>query len=192
MNAALKRGVDFGILKQVNGHYSLNGDPFSINPQNMVPEDKARRRRRKGRRGGRRRRGRRARGAKGRRRARKAPMKAQRRAVLNRKRGIHVRRVKRRNDNRIQNYREEPAPRERTRPEHTPADLRRVDRRADVEVPRRGSSIKGKERSRSQSRSRPSSQPRLTSRQPSRQESPAPSRSSASSDHEDQDNRHDD
>ncbi|XP_033223551.1 histone H1-delta-like [Belonocnema kinseyi] len=191
MNAALKRGVDYGILKQVNGHYSLNGDPFCINPQNMVPEDKTRRRKRKGRRVGRRRHGRRARGGKGRRRSKKTPMKAQRRAVLNRKRGMHVRRVKRQNNNRMQSYREEPAPRERTRPENTPADLRRADnRRADVEVPRRGSSIKGKERSRS--RSRPPSQPRLSSRQPSRQESPAPSQSSTSSDHEEKYNRHDD
>ncbi|XP_015122948.1 serine/arginine repetitive matrix protein 2 [Diachasma alloeum] len=49
LNAALKRGIDFGILKRARGHYMLNTDPELL--QDSGPMERGRRRRRRRRRG---------------------------------------------------------------------------------------------------------------------------------------------
>ncbi|XP_066600662.1 pre-mRNA-splicing factor CWC22 homolog [Prorops nasuta] len=73
---ALKRGVEYGILKKVQNNYILNTDPEILTTiRNMVPMDRSRRRRRRGkgrrrRRPGRRSRGRRRGRGRGRRRSR--------------------------------------------------------------------------------------------------------------------------
>ncbi|XP_063986217.1 octapeptide-repeat protein T2-like [Diachasmimorpha longicaudata] len=48
LNAALKRGIDFGILKRARGHYMLNTDPELL--QDSGPMERGRRKRRRSRR----------------------------------------------------------------------------------------------------------------------------------------------
>lgn len=73
MQAALKRGLDYGILKKTNGHYFLNTDvDLQQLASNFAPMERSRRRRRRSRRRrsrGRRRRRSRRRSRRGRRRS---------------------------------------------------------------------------------------------------------------------------
>nr|XP_012143881.1 PREDICTED: uncharacterized protein LOC105662863 [Megachile rotundata] len=78
MQAALKRGLDYGILKKSNGHYFLNTDADVTQlASSMAPVERGRRYRRRSRRRGRRRRsrGRRRRGRRRSRRTRETQMR---------------------------------------------------------------------------------------------------------------------
>ncbi|XP_016904250.1 serine/Arginine-related protein 53-like [Apis cerana] len=87
MHAALKRGLDYGILKKANGHYFLNTDPDSQLTSNMMPTEQARRRGRRRRSRGRRRRGRRRGRRRSRRRGRRRRRSSRRRRRSTRRRG---------------------------------------------------------------------------------------------------------
>lgn len=88
MHAALKRGLDYGILKKANGHYFLNTDPDSQLTSSMMPTEQARRRGRRRRSRGRRRRGRR----RGRRRRSRRRGRRRRRSSRRRRRSTRRRR----------------------------------------------------------------------------------------------------
>lgn len=200
LNAALKRGIDYGLLRKVNGHYTLHPDPFGVNPFGIVPEEKAMRKRRRRKGAGRMRRGRRGRGARRTRRTRRSrrgsrsrrgrggyrrrnvDSKPQRRGILSKNQEFTGRRMRRMNDELNVKCTNEMLPSERVRCVNH--DLGE-ERPANVEISRNASTT-NKERERSRSKSRRSqSQPR----QQTRQQTPArsPCQSSESSDREDLD-----
>ncbi|XP_015429834.1 PREDICTED: U1 small nuclear ribonucleoprotein 70 kDa [Dufourea novaeangliae] len=99
MQAALKRGLDYGILKRQNGHYFLNmeADIPQIMTADLPSMERARKRRRSRRRRGRRRRSSRRRRGKSRRRRRRSRRRSRRRGAKTRRVGCTNCRCNKRN-----------------------------------------------------------------------------------------------
>ncbi|XP_053970840.1 serine/arginine-rich splicing factor 7-like [Hylaeus volcanicus] len=149
MQAALKRGLDYGILKKNNGHYFLNAEADV--PQlasNLAPVERSRRRR------GRRRSRRRSRRRKGRRRSRGRRRRRSRRSRRRRSRG-RTARTKRMGCTRCRCTKRtrdmQPLSHDTMEPQLREDDMCVCDKESDAE--RRSRQSKSRERSQSRSRS---------------------------------------